>query len=67
MVLVDKEPNESLVTRYLNRDIRVYLVSGTILSGRLIAVRNCEILVQDEYKDKQSLINLAHVISISPL
>lgn len=64
---VELSESKSLVEKYLGLDVRVYLTSGTILSGRLEAVKGYEALIKDIHKGKESFINLAHVISISKL
>jgi small nuclear ribonucleoprotein (snRNP)-like protein len=58
---------ESLAKEYIGENVRVYLTSGTILSGKLEKVCGYEALIHDTHRNKQSFVNLAHVISILKL
>ena len=63
----EMKESRSLVEKYLGQDVRVYLTSGTILSGTLETVCRNEAVIKDTHKNKESFINLSHVISISRL
>ena len=58
---------ESLAKEYVGQNVKAYLTSGTILSGQLKKVEGYEALIHDFQRDRESFVNLAHVISISRL
>ena len=61
------EMKESLVKDYVGQNVRVYLISGTILTGKLDNVNGNEAKIIGAYHNKESIVNLSHVVSISKL
>jgi hypothetical protein len=53
-----------LAEEFLNRNVRVYMSSGSVLSGNLTMLRGKYILVRNTYS-KEALINLDHVASMT--
>jgi len=58
---------ESLAKEYVGETVKMYLTSGTILSGTLRRVAGHEALIHNQQQNRESFVNLAHVISISRL
>lgn len=56
---------EVLASKFLNDNVRVYLVNGAIISGKLANVDRHSGYIEDPTRDKEAVVTWRHVISIT--